>query len=88
MHNSKHQLHVGSRGFKNEVLQHGCRKMLMIRYSPNSRRNEHWLVKTLMFFRRISPVHPPSQVISVENIVKRSADACPPFKVVRIAEKI
>ena len=87
VYKSKGQSHARSRGLTNGVLQHVCRKNLMIGYGHNCSRNERWLVKTLLFFHRISPVGPLSQVISVKNSPKRSAGACSALEVVRNPER-
>lgn len=85
---SKLKSHAGSRELTHGVLQHVCRKTLMIGYSHNSPGNQRWLVKTLWFFRPISPVLPPSQVVSVKDSAKRSAAAISLLKVVMNPEKI
>lgn len=85
---SKAQSHADSRDLINGVLQHVCRKELIIGSSHNSARDECWLVITLRVFCRISPALPPSQFIFVINSAKRSSAACSPFEVVRNPQKI
>lgn len=82
MYERKGPSHAGSRGLTNGVFKQVRRKNLMIGYCHNGPRNERWLVKT----RRISPVRPPSQVITVKNNVNHSAGASSPLKLVRNPE--
>lgn len=84
---SKGQSQAGVRELTNSVLQLVRRKNLMIGYSHISPRNDRWLVKTLLFFLRISQVLPPSLVVCVKDGVKSSADACFRLEVVRSPEK-